>query len=126
MPRSKGSTREMPIYEMICDGCGEAYDVWSSMSKKEESVGGAVCPSCGSAEKTEIVGCPSVNFTNPVGTDRWNSESTGHDYRFKHNMDKPGGTRHQRAAAARASKVGAEPYRRIDDISSGKHFGDVK
>jgi putative FmdB family regulatory protein len=116
----------MPIYEMICDGCGGAYDVWSSMSKKEESVGGAVCPSCGSAEKTEIVGCPSVNFTNPVGTDRWNSESTGHDYRFKHNMDKPGGTRDQRTAAARASKVGAEPYRRIDDISSGKHFGDVK
>jgi len=82
----------MPIYEMRCEGCGEAYDVWSSMSKKEESVGSAVCPSCGSSEKEEIVGCPSVNFTNPVGTDRWNSESRGHDYRFKHNMDKPDGT----------------------------------
>jgi len=96
------------------------------MSKKDESVGRATCPSCGAAEKTEIVGCPSVSFSNPVGTDRWNSESKGHDYRFKYNMDKPGGTRDQRAAAARASKVGAEPYRRIDDISSGKHFGEVK
>lgn len=116
----------MPIYEMRCDGCGGDYDVWSSMSKKDESVKEARCPSCGSGDKTEIVGCPSVSFTNPVGTDRWNSESRGHDYRFKHNMDKPGGTREQRARAARASKVGAEPYRRIDDISSGKHFGEVK
>ena len=116
----------MPIYEMKCDGCGEVYDVWSSMSKKESSVKEATCPACGVADKTEIVGAPSVNFTNPVGTDRWNSESKGHDYRFRHNMDKPGGTRDQRAAAARASKVGAEPYRRIDDISSGKHFGEVK
>jgi len=116
----------MPIYEMNCEGCGGVYDVWSSMSKKDESVGSAKCPSCGSGEKTEIVGCPSMNFTNPVGTDRWNSESTGHDYRFKHNMHKPGGTKEQRAAAARASKVGAEPYRRIDDISKGNHFGDVK
>ena len=116
----------MPIYEMKCDKCECVYDVWSSMSKKAESVAQAKCPSCGSSEKAEIVGAPSVSFANPVGTDRWNSESKGHDYRFKHNMDKPGGTRDQRAAAARASKVGAEPYRRIDDISSGKRFGDVK
>lgn len=116
----------MPIYEMICDSCGEPYDILCSMSLKEEKVSSASCPSCGSSFKTEIVGCPSINFKNPVGTDRWNSESQGHDYRFKYNMDKPGGTRDQRVAAARASKVGAEPYRRIDDISSGKHFGEVK
>ena len=116
----------MPMYDMVCDKCGQAYDVWCSMSKKEEAVKSASCPSCGSESKTEVVGCPSVSFADPVGTDRWNSESRGHDYRFKYNMDKPGGTRDQRAVAARASKVGAEPYRRIDDISSGKHFGDVK
>ena len=116
----------MPIYEMTCERCNENYDGFCPMSKKDESVALASCPSCGSSRKTEVVGCPSVNFSNPVGTDRWNSESGGHDYRFKYNMDKPGGTRDQRAAAARASKVGAEPYRRIDDISSGKHFGEVK
>jgi putative FmdB family regulatory protein len=116
----------MPRYEMKCEKCEEVYDVWSNMSEKTENVANAECPSCGSREKTEIMGCPSVKFANPVGTDRWNSESKGHDYRFKHNMDKPGGTRDQRAAAAKASRVGAEPYRKIDDISSGKHFGDVK
>lgn len=116
----------MPRYEMMCDKCQEVYDVWSSMSRKDESVSEAACPSCGGKKKTEIMGCPSVAFSNPVGTDRWQSDSKGHDYRFKYNMDKPGGTRDQRKAAERASKVGKEPYRRIDDISSGKHFGEVK
>jgi putative FmdB family regulatory protein len=116
----------MPRYEMKCDGCDEVYDVWSKIAEKEDSVKKARCPKCESENKTEIFGCPSVKFANPVGTDRWNSESKGHDYRFKYNMYKPGGTRDQRTAAARASKVGAEPYRRIDDISSGKNFGEVK
>ena len=116
----------MPRYEMHCEKCEELYDVWCSMSEKDSAVDAASCPSCGSSKKHEVFGCPSISFANPVGTDRWNSESRGHDYRFKHNMDKPGGTRDQRAAAARASKVGSEPYRRIDDISSGRHFGEVK
>lgn len=116
----------MPRYEMQCTNCGEVYDVWSKIAEKEESVKNASCEKCNSKEKEEIFGCPSVKFANPVGTDRWNSESKGHDYRFKYNMDKPGGTRDQRAAAARASKVGPEPYRKIDDISSGKYFGEVK
>jgi hypothetical protein len=115
----------MPRYEMKCS-CGEVYDVWSSIAEKENSVEQASCPKCNSFEKTEVYGCPSINFANPVGTDRWNSDSRGHDYRFKHNMDKPGGPRDQRVAAARASKVGPDPYRKIDDISSGKHFGEVK
>lgn len=116
----------MPRYEMKCNGCGEVYDVWSSMSSKESAVAAAGCPSCGSVEKHEMFGCPAVSFSNPVGTDRWSSESKGHDYRFKYNMDRPGGPKDQRAAAARASKVGARPYRKIDDISSGQHFGEVK
>ena len=116
----------MPRYEMQCDKCAEIYDVWSSMAEKTNSVSQATCPKCQSKDKTEIMGCPSVKFSNPVGTDRWNSESKGHDYRFKYTMDKPGGPRDQRAAAARASKVGPNPYRKIDDISSGKHFGEVK
>jgi putative FmdB family regulatory protein len=116
----------MPRYEMQCDKCQEVYDVWSKIAEKDDSVKAAKCPKCKSSKKSEIFGCPSVSFANPVGTDRWNSESKGHDYRFKHNMDKPGGTRDQRKAAERASRVGAEPYRKIDDISSGKHFGDVK
>jgi hypothetical protein len=51
------------------------------------------------------------------------SDSTGHDYRFKHNLPS---VIKQRRDAELASKMGASPYRKIDDISSGKHFGDVK
>lgn len=116
----------MPMYEMQCENCKEIYDVWSSMSQKEQTVKEATCPACQSNQKMEIIGCPSVSFSNPVGTDRWNSESKGHDYRHKYNMDRPGGPRDQRAIAARASKVGPNPYRKIDDISSGKNFGEVK
>lgn len=115
----------MPRYEMQCESCAETYDVWASMSEKDKAVLDASCPKCNSKNKNEVFGC-SVRFSNPVGTDRWNSESKGHDYRFKYNMDKPGGPRDQRAMAARASKVGPNPYRKIDDISSGKHFGEVK
>lgn len=115
----------MPRYEFQCE-CGEVYDVWAKMADKDKDVKAAKCPSCSSKSKEEIMGTPSVKFSNPVGTDRWNSESKGHDYRYKYNMDKPGGTRDQRSRATAASRVGAEPYRKIDDIAGGKHFGDVK
>lgn len=116
----------MPRYEFECKKCSNIYDIWSSMAEKDITVKKSKCPDCGAKEKDEIIGCPSVSFTNPVGTDRWNSESSGHDYRFKFNMDKPGGPRDQRKAAAAASKVGPDPYRKIDDVSSGKYFGEVK
>jgi len=111
---------------MHCEKCEEIYDVWASMSKKEEAVEVAICPKCGSRDKSESYGACSVSFSNPVGTDRWNSDSKGHDYRHKHNMDRQGGVRDQRIAAERASIVGKEPYRKIDDVSSGKHFGEVE
>jgi hypothetical protein len=41
-------------------------------------------------------------------------------------MEKSGGTRDQRKAAEAASHVGKAPYNKIDDISGGKHFGEVK
>ena len=115
----------MPRYEFQCES-GEVYDVWAKMADKDKDVKAAKCPKCNSKSKEEIMGAPSVKFSNPVGTDRWNSESKGHDYRYKYNMDKPGGTRDQRSRAAAASRVGAEPYRKIDDVVGGKHFGDVK
>ena len=65
----------------------------------------------------------SFNFTNPEGTSRWNSEPSGHDYRFKHNQPK---VAKERANAEAASHMGSQPYRKIDDISSGKNFGEVK
>ena len=116
----------MPIYEFECNKCNEFFDIWASMSEKEKVVKKSKCPKCNSKKISEIVGAPSVKFSNPVGTDRWNSDSKGHDYRHKYNMDRKGGVRDQRKYAEQNSHVGPTPYRKIDDISSGKHFGEVK
>lgn len=118
--------KNMPIYELECKKCGFVYDVLCSMSEKEERVKNAKCEKCNSIKKEQIVGVPSFKFSNPVGTDRWNSESKGHDYRHNFNMDRKGGVRDQRKRAEEQSHVGAAPYNHIDDISSGKHFGEVK
>lgn len=116
----------MPRYEFECEKCHEIFDIWSSMAEKTQSVKKSKCPKCKSKKITEIMGAPSVSFANPVGSDRWNSDSKGHDYRHKWNVDRPGGIRDQRKNAEHKSHVGKEPYRKIDDISGGKHFGEVK
>ena len=116
----------MPRYEFNCSKCNEVYDIWSSISEKDETVKKTKCPSCKSKKKVEVYGVPSVKFENTVGTDRWHSDSKGHDYRHKYNMDRKGGVRDQRKNAEKNSHVGPTPYRNIDDVSSGKHFGEVK
>ena len=116
----------MPRYEFNCSKCNEVYDIWSSISEKDETVKKTKCPSCKSKKKVEVYGVPSVKFENQVGTDRWHSDSKGHDYRHKYNMDRKGGVRDQRKNAEKNSHVGPTPYRNIDDVSSGKHFGEVK
>lgn len=116
----------MPFYEFKCDKCEEFFDIQASMSEKDNIINKIKCPKCKSKKVFEIVGCPSVKFSNPVGTDRWHSDSKGHDYRHKWNMDRPGGVRDQRKNAEEKSHMGKTPYRNIDDISSGKHFGEVK
>lgn len=93
------------------------------MAEKEKNVKKGKCPSCKSKKKVEIVGCPGFNFGNPVGSDRW---SNSHDYRFKHQMDKPGGVRDQRKMAEQKSHVGATPYRQINDLNNDKNWGEVK
>lgn len=54
----------------------------------------------------------SFNFSNPVGTGRWNSDSTGHDYRFKHNIPN---VKKQRKMAEAMSHMGSNPYGKSDD-----------
>jgi putative FmdB family regulatory protein len=112
----------MPIYDFECKKCEHEYDVICLMSEKEETVKKTKCPECGSRSKLERLYAPSFNFTNPVGTDRYNK----HDYRHKHNMERPGGVVDQRKHAEENSHVGPTPYNEIDDISSGDHFGEVK
>lgn len=78
------------------------------------------CPDCGSKKKKKLVNSCNHNFTNPVGSDRWNSESKGHDYRYWHNAPN---VAKQREFAEQNSHMGTKVYDDIDDISSGEHEG---
>lgn len=96
----------MPIYAFECEKCKKNFDELASFdeSGKYPSV---VCPYCGSNEKEKLATCSNFNFSNPVGTDRWNNGSTGHDYRFKHNIPK---VQAERKRAETLSHMGHDPY----------------
>ena len=103
-----------------------------TMSKREKNIKEASCPECGSKSKNSLVSTTNFAFSNPEGTDKFNNS---HDYRFKHKMEKPGGVKEQRKMAEAVSKMGTDPYgdsdvkkfgSKIDDITSGENFGEVK
>lgn len=112
----------MAIYELQCKKCDHLYDIQSLMAEQDANTKRAKCPECGSKSKERMIGSISFAFGDPIGTDRYNNS---HDYRFHHKMNE-GGVKANRKAAEAASKVGNNPYPHIDDVSSGKHFGEVK
>lgn len=112
----------MPLYEFECQ-CGKIYEELTPRFDTTGVYEGVSCPQCGSSQKTRVMSACAYNFSNPVGTDRWNSETSGHGYRFEYN--KPNITR-QREEAMKRSHMGTHPYNEIDDVSSGKHFGEIK
>ena len=77
----------MPFYEFCCKKCKNVYEELTSHDPtgKYKDV---ACPSCKSKSKEKLMSACSYQFSNPEGTDRWNSESSGHDYRFHHNLPK--------------------------------------
>lgn len=107
----------MPLYEYACLDCGREYDTLAAYDP-EGVYPGVTCPGCHSDQKRKQMSRCSFAFANPVGTDRY---VNSHDYRYKH---KAPAVQKERAAAEAASHVGASPYNPIDDITSGKHFGD--
>jgi hypothetical protein len=114
----------MAIQEFECKKCGAIYEelVSHDPTGKYKSV---KCPNpeCKSSRKTKLVSVGNFNFSNPVGTDRWTSGGQGHDYRFKYVQPQ---LKENRKKAEELSHMGKNPYGKIDDISSGKHFGEVK
>lgn len=112
----------MPLFEFICKKCHHQYDEMCSFDKTGKYKG-VKCPECQSSSKEKLISATSFNFDNPIGTDRWTSDGTGHDYRFNWNLPN---VRKQREAAESKSHMGKTPYKEIDDISSGKHFGPVQ
>ena len=123
----------MPLYEFRCKKCETVYE---ELCRKIDADGKCLttdddgkyidisCPKCKSISKHKLNSCPAeAIFTNPEGTKKWISGSGGHDYRFKSKQPKIAA---ERALVEQVSHVGPMPYNAIDDISSGKHFGDVK
>jgi len=111
----------IPRYDFQCKKCEFIFDDIAAYDE-EGKYPTVVCPKCNSQEKEKLVSCCNFNFSNPVGTDRWNSESSGHEYRFKHNLPN---VIEQRKKAEIAQKT-SNPYNRIDDLNKNDSWGKAK
>lgn len=110
----------MVTYDFECKKCGRVYEELTAYDEtgKYPKV---KCPHCGSKKKNKLMNCCQFNFANPVDTGRWNNESTGHDYRFRHNLPK---VIKEREMAERMSRMGANPYGTGDDFGMGEGIHD--
>lgn len=109
----------IPRYDFKCKKCNKVYEEFVAYDEtgKYKSV---ACPSCSSKRKEKLLSSCGFMFSNPEGTDRWNSESTGHDYRFHHNLPK---VIEERQRAEEASHVGNNPYNEINDLDNDDAWG---
>jgi putative FmdB family regulatory protein len=96
----------MPNYDFLCGKCQSKYDdlVPYDETGKYKNV---KCPDCGSKKKTLMPSVCAFQFAQPEGTDRWNNTSSGHGYRFHHNLPK---VIEERKQAEIMSHMGATPY----------------
>jgi len=104
----------MPLIDFECKSCKKIYEelVPYDETGKYKKV---KCPNCNSSKKNKLMSGFAFNFSNPTDTDRWNSDSSGHDYRFHHNLPK---VIDERRRAEEASHVGSNPYNQINDLDN--------
>jgi len=95
------------LRDFQCKKCETVYEEFAEFDESGKYPD-VVCPECGSKRKDALIGAPSFNFTNPQGTKRWNSESKGHDYRYKHTGAPK--AKAEREYAEKHSHVGPNPY----------------
>lgn len=112
----------MPSYDFECLECNEKY---SDLVKYDPTdiYEEVICPYCKSSKKFKLISSCNFKFSNPIGTDRWNSDSTGHDYRFKHNIPK---VKNERAIAEQLSHMGSNPYGNSNDIEMDVGIHDAE
>lgn len=111
----------IPRYDFECGKCEKVFEeivLYDETNKYK----GVKCPFCGSKRKKKLVASCSFMFSNPEGTDRWNSESSGHDYRFHHNLPKVIAERQ----AAEEHGGNSTPYNPINDLDNNDAWGEVK
>lgn len=104
----------MPLYDFLCNKCENTFE---SLAPYDETgqYPGVTCPQCGGGDKRKVPSRFAFNFGNPEGTDRWNSDSYGHDYRFKSKIPE---VQAERAAAEAMSHMGSQPYSFGDDTAT--------
>jgi DNA-directed RNA polymerase subunit RPC12/RpoP len=111
----------MAFYEFECKKCKKIYEELCSYDSTGKYPD-VRCPHCNSKSKTKLMSACSYTFANPEGTDRWNNEQTGHDYRFNHNLPK---VLAERQKAEEAGKD-PNPYSNINDLEKDSSWGEVK
>jgi putative FmdB family regulatory protein len=111
----------MPRYDFECKKCKSVYDEMTPFDKTGK-YSKVVCPECGSKSKTKLMTTCGYAFANPVGTDRYNSESGGHQFRFQHKLPS---VIAERQAAEMAGGT-AQPYNPINDLESDASWGEAK
>lgn len=97
----------MPFYLFQCKKCDTEYEELCSYDETKKYPG-VCCPECGSKSKTQLPTTCNFQFAQPEGTDRWNSDSTGQDYRWKAKY-LPKALK-ERQMAQQMSHMGATPY----------------
>lgn len=104
----------MPTFAFECKKCKKNYSdlVPFDETGKYKDV---VCPHCGSKSKTKLMTTCAFAFAQPEGTDKWNSESSGHDYRFHHNLPK---VIDERMRAEQHRKEASPAYNDINDLNN--------
>lgn len=116
----------MPTFEFECKSCKHRYDEICSFDEtgKYPKV---VCPECGSKRKEKLMSACGYAFAQPEGTDRWNSETGGHGFRFEHNKPK---VKAERAMAEALSHMGTDPYSDTSsadfDLDTGIHDAESR
>ena len=111
----------MPNYVFECKNCNKVYEELVARWDETGKYSNVACPACGSKRKEQMATACGHMFSNPVGTGRWNSASTGHDYRYK---TKQASDRDLREKAEKKSHMGSgkDIYKDHGDLNVDKNW----
>lgn len=96
----------MPVYQFWCKKCSLPFEHLC----KFDDISKTKCPKCKSKRVQKQVSCPTVKFSNPKESSKWDS----FDYRAGYLLDK---AKAERRTAEEQSHMGQQPYSDINDIS---------
>ncbi len=108
----------MPTYIFGCKKCKNEYETFTRFDETGK-YSDVSCPKCKSKSKKKLITSAHIKFAQPKDTSKFDN----FNYRAGYNLEQATDLRRKAEAA---SHMGTAPYNPIDDISSGKHFGEVQ